>query len=205
VLHNKVDRKAPTVTITRPTASAYLFRQSVLAEYSCEDGAGSGLAATDGCKGTVANGGAIDTATVGSKTFRVTAVDAVGNTSGPRTVTYQVNYDWSGFFQPIDMGMLNTAKAGSAIPVKFKLGGYAGMAIFSKTPTATKIACPSESQAPVEEVATTSTSGLQWDATAQQYVYVWKTVATYAGTCQRLSVELSDGTTARVADFKFAK
>src|SRR6185436_15407115 len=41
------------------------------------------------CPGTTANGGAIDTSSLGAKSFVVNASDAVGNTSST-TVTYEV-------------------------------------------------------------------------------------------------------------------
>ena len=39
-------------------------------------------------------------------------------------------YSFNGFFQPVDNLLLNVAKAGSAIPVKFSLGGNVGLGIF---------------------------------------------------------------------------
>jgi hypothetical protein len=45
---------------------------------------------------------------------------------------------------------------------------------------------------------------LKYDATADQYIYNWKTQSSYAGTCKRLSVRLMDGSV-HTADFKFTK
>lgn len=93
---NKVDRKAPSITISSPVNGALVTAGSVLsAAYSCVDG-GSGLAATGGCTATVgsttiANGGALPTATRGTHTLTVTARDAVGNQS-TATATYSVGY-----------------------------------------------------------------------------------------------------------------
>ena len=82
----KVDRKVPTVTLATPVNGATYARNAVvLATYSCNDG-GSGVVS---CTGTRANGVAIDTATVGAKSFAVTAVDAAGNTT-TTSVTYSV-------------------------------------------------------------------------------------------------------------------
>ena len=47
-------------------------------------------------------------------------------------------------------------------------------------------------------------SGLKYDATADQYLYNWKTDAKYAGSCKQLIVRLADGSYHR-ADFRFAK
>jgi hypothetical protein len=86
----KVDKVAPTITLTAPTNGAvYSAGQTVLANYSCAD-ADSGIAAVNGCVGTVASGSAIDTSP-GTHTFTVTATDAVGNIT-MRTVTYTTSY-----------------------------------------------------------------------------------------------------------------
>ena len=78
VSYTVTDQTDPTVTITRPVDGAtYARGSSVIAEYACADEAGgSGL---DTCVGTVADGAAIDTATLGAKTFSVTATDEAGN------------------------------------------------------------------------------------------------------------------------------
>ena len=71
------------------------------------------------------------------------ALDNAGNT-GSASVTYSVVYNWSGFFQPVDNNAVNVAKAGSAIPVKFSLGGYKGLSIFAPGyPVSQQVACVS--------------------------------------------------------------
>ena len=71
------DTTDPTVTIaTPPLGAVYAQNQVVNADFSCADQGGSGLAS---CVGTVADGQAIDTATLGPKTFTVTATDGAGN------------------------------------------------------------------------------------------------------------------------------
>ena len=84
----RIDRTAPTVTITTPVNGAtYALGAVVTASFSCADNAGgSGLAS---CLGTVANGGRVDTTTAGPKTFTVTATDVAGNVT-TRSVTYTV-------------------------------------------------------------------------------------------------------------------
>lgn len=75
-----VDGTDPGVTIDSPQDGAnYEIGESVSADYSCEDEVGgSGL---DSCVGTVANGAAIDTSTLGAHDFTVTATDNAGNES----------------------------------------------------------------------------------------------------------------------------
>ena len=83
-----VDVTAPGISLTTPSQGAvYDLGQQVAASYSCadEDG-GSGLAS---CSGTVANGAAVDTSSVGDKSFTVNAEDNAGNPAS-KTVTYTV-------------------------------------------------------------------------------------------------------------------
>jgi hypothetical protein len=82
-----VDGIAPTITITSPAnGSTYQQGAILYAAYSCADSGGSGLAS---CDGPVVSGAAIDTATTGSHTFTVKAVDQAGN-SASASVTYTV-------------------------------------------------------------------------------------------------------------------
>jgi alpha-tubulin suppressor-like RCC1 family protein len=74
---NKVDRLAPDMVIGAPAGVTYTLGQTVAASYACHDG-GSGVAS---CVGSVAVGSAIDTNSLGSKTFIVTTGDIVGNTA----------------------------------------------------------------------------------------------------------------------------
>ena len=84
---NRVDKKAPSIAIAAPTAAEYIVNQPVTADYACSDG-GSGIAT---CAGPVATGAAIDTASVGAKTFTVNATDHVANAS-VLSVGYNVTY-----------------------------------------------------------------------------------------------------------------
>ena len=80
------DATLPGATIATPVnAGTYGVGQAVMASYSCSD-AMSGVA---GCAGPVANGAAIDTASIGTKTFAVTATDSAGNVR-TATATYKV-------------------------------------------------------------------------------------------------------------------
>jgi Galactose oxidase, central domain/Kelch motif len=84
---NKVDKKAPTIAIASPTTGAtYGVNAKVAAGYACTDG-GAGMTS---CAGPVANGSLINTSPMGTRTFVVTATDAVGNSS-TRSVTYTVS------------------------------------------------------------------------------------------------------------------
>jgi hypothetical protein len=52
--------------------------------------------------------------------------------------------------------------------------------------------------APTDAIETTIAAGgssLQYDATADQYTYVWKTSSTWAGKCMQFNLGLNDGST----------
>ena len=83
---NKIDLKPPHIVLTAPLDGAvYQLNDVVNATFGCQE-AGSGLVS---CTGTAANGTAIDTSSPGTKTFVVSAADAVGNRSST-TVSYEV-------------------------------------------------------------------------------------------------------------------
>lgn len=202
----KLDQTAPTLTVpANITVNATGNSQAVVsfAAATASDNFTSPVSATcDRVSGA--------SYPVGTTTVTCAATDQAGNTT-TRTFTITVKYAFTGFFQPIDMStsaslVYNTVKSGSAIPVKFRLGGNQGMTIFAaNSPTFTMIAC--NAMAPVddlEELSTATNSGLTWDAAAQQYVYVWKTSTTAqrAGSCYQLTVKFLDGTS-QTAFFKF--
>ncbi|MCE8425363.1 MAG: PxKF domain-containing protein [Candidatus Methanoperedens sp.] len=161
--------------------------------------------------GPVLSGNNIDTSTVDSKSFTVNAKDLVGNTASD-TVTYNVIYNFNGFFRPIDnldsnnKLILNAVKAGSAIPAKLSLNGNQGLGIITPGfPKSSPISCDSNAVVdPVDETVIAGSSSLSYDATLDQYIYVWKTDKTWSNTCRQLNVKLIDGTI-HVANFKFIK
>jgi hypothetical protein len=197
-----IDKSKPSISIVAPAnGQSYKWNVAVAAAYSCSDGL-SGLA---GCSGDVANGVNFVVLPVGSKSFNVDSSDRAGNTAAAAS-SYSVIYDFLGLFQPIDMGanVLNAVKAGSGVPVKFKLGGNVGLDVFQTgSPSSVGISCSATAVIDqLEETVTASTSGLQYDAAADQYVYVWKTNSAWAGTCRQLKVFFKDGR-AVTANFKF--
>jgi len=113
-------------------------------------------------------------------------------------------YQFSGFFSPVNnQPTVNTAKAGSAIPVKFSLHGIQAADIFATgSPSSQRIDCISGATLdPIEQTVSAGASSLQYDLATDTYTYVWKTNTAWAGTCRRLTVILNDGS-AHAADFK---
>lgn len=142
--------------------------------------------------------------TVGSTQVTCTAQDSHGNAAVPVQFHVDVGYDWRGFFAPVDNpSTYNSVKAGSAIPVKFSLGGNQGLAIFAaNSPASGPIACSTTDGDAVEETVTAGSSSLQFDASTGQYIYVWKTEKAWVGQCRVLQVKLRDGRV-KSALFKF--
>jgi hypothetical protein len=106
-------------------------------------------------------------------------------------------YAFSGFRAPVDGGgVRNLAKAGSAIPVKFSLSGDRGMTIFTAgSPTSRRVACDTSTPIdPIEQTVTAGATTLNYSTGADQYSYVWKTDAGWAGTCRLLTLAYGDGT-----------
>jgi exo-1,4-beta-D-glucosaminidase len=118
--------------------------------------------------------------------------------------TNTVSY-FAGFFPPVDnWPVLNTAKAGSAIPVMFSLGGDKGLDIFATGyPKSQVIPCDSTMLVDgVDPTVTPGGSDLSYYPKLDLYTYVWKTDKAWAGTCRQLVVKLTDGTYHH-ANFKF--
>jgi hypothetical protein len=118
---------APTAQITVPVDGSTLTQgSSVTASYSCTAGSNGGVLATGsaGCAGSVngtlvANGGPIDTSTVGSFSFTVTATDTDSQTA---TVTshYTVQATITGTTGPVAAVATNIVRpvvsGGTALP-----------------------------------------------------------------------------------------
>jgi hypothetical protein len=208
-----VDAASPTVAISGCPTADVIKGSSHSLTVSAQDGE-SGLAADP--SGTVA----LDTSSIGQQSKTVTATDNVGHQTSV-TCSYRVIWDWSGFYRPVDNKdvngdyILNAAKAGSAVPIKFSLDGPPvpgsntgqGLNVFEAGyPKSQVIACDSDAEVDgIEETATAGNSALTYDPVADQYVYVWKTLKEWGGKgCRQLVLKLADGTVQR-ANFKFTK
>jgi len=164
------------------------------------------VTATDSCSSSVtvnstpASGSVFP---VGTTTVNATASDGTNTSNCSFTVT--VLYNFAGFFPPIsNPPVVNVVNAGRAIPVKFSLSGYKGLNIFApNSPASGEVACNSSDPAvTLVDTVTAGGSSLSYDASSDQYVYIWKTDPSWAGTCRQLVVQLIDGSIHR-ADFRF--
>lgn len=120
---------------------------------------------------------------------------------------FRAKYVFSGFFPPVDNPpVFNAVKSGRAIPVKFSLGGNHSLDIFDTGyPKAHLLDCVSSTLLNViEETVTAGSSSLSYNASTDQYTYVWKTSKSWDGTCRRLILRLNDNSE-HVANFRFIK
>ncbi len=112
----KIDKTDPTVSLIGGPAdgASYVFG-SVPAEPTCD--ASDALSGLDGSCEVVD----YDTS-VGAHTVKAKAFDNAGN-KGTATATYTVTaWTLEGFFKPVNMdGVLNRVKAGSTVPLKFRV------------------------------------------------------------------------------------
>ena len=109
---------------------------------------------------------------------------------------FDVKYPFTGFLQPVDnLPTVNAIKAGSAVPVRFGLGGDLGLDIFALGyPKAQLMQClTGEPIASIEETVTAGSSSVSYDVATDAYTYVWKTDKSWANSCRELQVKLTDG------------
>ncbi|MFU8873938.1 S8 family serine peptidase [Micromonospora sp. SL4-19] len=191
------DVTAPTVKVTGVSQGQQItLGQSVAPGCSTTD-SDSGVAAQAALSVT---GGPIGYFTATCSGAR----DRAGNKAAPVSVTYQVVYDWQTFGSPVSADKVNVVKAGSAVPVKFGLGGDQGLGILAAGfPKLRATTCDtSAAQEVTVETVTAGASTLTYDPASKQYQYVWKTDKSLANTCGRLELTLIDGTT-HSANFLF--
>jgi hypothetical protein len=188
----KLDKSAPTITISLPAAGAsYVLGATVASNYSCADQ--PGLSGVSTCAGTVASGSNIDTSTVGPHTFTVNATDQAGNASS-QTHTYYVNYSFSGFLEPVSLD--RAFKLGSTIPIKWRLATASGGYITSLSAvTSLKVALDSNCDGTPDGTPFTPDAAggtaLRYDTTENQYIFNWKTTGLSAK-CYEILLTLND-------------
>ena len=88
--------------------------------------------------------------------------------------------------------------------MKFSLSGNQGLAIFAAGfPASSPIPCDmSEPGTMIEETVNAGGNSLSYNATADQYSYIWKTDRAWKGTCRMLVVKFNDDSQC-LAKFRF--
>jgi hypothetical protein len=178
------------------------------AEYSLNGGAWLAMSAQDGAFDEVQEFvEATFTGTqLGPNQVCVRGTDQPGNVGAPTCQSFLVTFKFTGFFSPIENDVVNMAKAGQGIPVKWRLtdvndvpiddpASFAGLFSFQST-------CPAgEPVDPVEESASGS-SGLQYLGDGF-WQFNWKTPKDYANTCRGMYVEFNSTATSPIVTLQF--
>ncbi len=110
-------------------------------------------------------------------------------------------YEFTGFLRPIvNLPAYNRVKAGSTVPVKFRLGGDQGLDVIRDGyPTVTPISCTTgEATGPAEEMTVAEALSYGSDGT---YSLTWKTAKGLTG-CRLVTMVLDDGSV-HEARFRF--
>jgi hypothetical protein len=175
---------APPVVVINLPSGDYPLGSSVTAAYACQ----SFTSGAPNCVGTVANGSAIDTSTVGSKTFTVTATDSLGQVT-TRTSSYRILYPFAGFDAPIRADGAFSTKAGQSVPLKFSLDGNYGTGVVTSV-TWQAVSCSTGSalgQPTAGSGKLTYSSG--------RYQDVISTDSSWKSSCRRVTIQLDDTST----------
>jgi Tol biopolymer transport system component len=186
VTYRVADRTPPTISVFSPQeGSVFVVGQVFSPTFSCSDDAVS-------CRGD-----GVDTSSVGSKTFTVTARDASGNVA-TATHSYRVVYSFSGFSSPLaPYAGFATLKAGDKVPAKFSLGGDWGLGVVVASRW-TRISC---SGTPLGDSSPANAGG-KLSYHGGRYQLLVDTTVSWAGSCRQLAVTLDDGTT-KLANISF--
>jgi hypothetical protein len=129
------------------------------------------------------------------------------NVTGDHTISATfANYTFNGFFSPVEnQPIVNKAKAGQAIPVKWQITDANGVGISNSTFVnleSYSIACGQFAGDPASDVETyAGSSGLQYLGDGN-WQYNWKTPKAYLGQCRIMKLTLNDGST-HLANFQF--
>jgi hypothetical protein len=191
---NKIDRKAPVVTLTCP-ASTLTLNQPVTAAWGATEG-GSGF---DGpSAGTIS----VPTNPAGPHSVAVSAgttKDQVGNqSSASNACNYIVAFIFAGFVTPVDNNnVLNGANSGQAIPLKWTLKDFNNAPVTTLTSvnvTVASLTCAQGSTTDLIEEYAAGSSGLINKGDGS-YQFNWKTPTSYARSCKTLRLDLGEGTT----------
>lgn len=200
----KLDTRAPTFTGT--CGGSFLLNSNsgsqTVTMTATDPTPGSGL---DSANSTLS--GTVDTTAVGKTTLAFTAKDNAGSANS-ESCDYWVQYAFVGFTSPVDNpSVLNVAKAGQAIPLKWQLldaNNDPVTNLSSVTVTVTSLTCSLGTTTDLVEEVASGASGLQ-NLGGGYYQFNWKTPTSYAKSCKTMILNLGDGNTSHTALFQFTK
>jgi hypothetical protein len=195
----KRDATPPTVTCATP-APSFLLNQAP---------ANVTATVSDGTSGPVSSSvsAAADTSSVGGdKSVTLNGADIAGNTNSA-SCSYSVTFGFTGFFSPVDNPtVMNAAKAGQAIPLKWRLVDANDVPVTnlsSASLTVASLTCAAGTTTDAVEEYAAGSSGLQ-NLGDGYYQFNWKTPTSYASSCKTLRLDLGEGSP-HTALFQFKK
>jgi Tol biopolymer transport system component len=211
LLGKEVAITAPAGTAASPLVITFLLDSSVLppgADAATLQVFRDGSPIAD-CSATAGSAAVPDPCIAERTSLTGGGVSITARTSHASTWNFGLHtaYAFQGFYAPIAAPpTLNPAQAGSAVSLRFSLGGNQGLGIFaSGSPRSHQIACSGGGD--LGDDAPTSGS-LSFDQKSKRYTYAWKTSKAWASkttsTCRQFVLRLIDGST-QSANFKFNK
>jgi hypothetical protein len=135
---------------------------------------------------------------VGAHTVQAAATDNAGNT-GYAYLNYSVlAWTLTGFHKPVDMGLVNTVKGGSTVPLKFEV--FAGSLELTSTSfigaifKTRQVSCNEFGNVLYDDVEITTTGGtsFRYDVESGQFIQNWQTPKK-PGTCWVTTMTTADG------------
>jgi hypothetical protein len=140
---------------------------------------------------------------VHSLSVEFTSSDA-NYTSASKTVEVSVGNQFKGFQHPVkNPPVINDVRGGWTIPISFSIEQQ-GVRVAQESPTSLTTGCPASapSKRMERDEDSSGRSGLR--SRGSRYTYYWKTDPNWAGTCRKLVLTLTDGTS-HEALFRFSK
>lgn len=191
----RIDKTAPTISVTSPTGGNYLLNQAATVSFGCTD-AVSGIGS---CVGTTTDGGALDTGSIGSKTFTINSSDIAGNTASS-TVNYTVGYGISVLFD-----QTKAHKSGSTVPIKIRLVDANGANLSSATTVVHAVSVyqiASQATTVLDDAGSANPDfNFRYDAGLGGYIFNLKTTG-YGTGSYRLSFVVGNSPTVYSVDFQ---
>ncbi len=134
-------------------------------------------------------------------------IDGVRTSVAPGATSSVGTWHFVGFAQPVDNGgVLNLAKAGKTVPLKWRLLDSSGVPVTTLSSARVfvqSLACTAATTVDGVEEYASGASGLQ-NLGEGYYQFNWATPAGYAGSCKTLNLDLGEGIT-RTARFQFTR
>lgn len=180
------------------------------AEYRLNDGPWLPMQAKDGAFDQVAEQveATFQAMELGENWVCLRGTDMLDNLGDATCQSFLVTYKFYGFYSPVENGVVNVAKAGQAIPIKWRLTDAYDDPIYDPQSFqglfSSENACSGGDPIDSVEEYAAGKSGLQYLGDGY-WQFNWKTERNYANTCRAIYIEFNSGATSPVVKFQFKK